>query len=321
MSQTERDETLVKSYLYVRVALVAVLLFLGAAVAYQSLEQGSILASISAYYYTPAQAVFVSALVALGVSMIALQGTTHAEDVLLNVGGMLAPVVAIIPTSRGADFRDAVAACKESASGAGFGGPAQPGVDCPTVRALVETAEANIDNNMWALFVAGAAGLAVTPTLARHFGKSFLRIRRSYVFAVILYAIALAAFIVWRPQFIDLAHYAAAIGLFVSIVLVAIVNAVRHQDLELFVDGKLAWDSIRRALLAHERYARIAVAMLVVALVGIPAAAVQLFPSALFVLEAALILLFAVLWIMQTWERAMRGTGTTEQAPAIGSLP
>src|SRR4051794_35776947 len=83
----------VRSYRFLRAAMVGLLICLAVAVALQSIAQRSILDSISAYYYTPAQGVFVGALVALGACMIALEGAGPTEDALLNLGGMLAPVI------------------------------------------------------------------------------------------------------------------------------------------------------------------------------------------------------------------------------------
>ena len=54
--------------------------------------------SISAYYYTPVHGVFIGALVAVGTCLICLRGNTDAEDILLNLAGMFAPVVALVPT-------------------------------------------------------------------------------------------------------------------------------------------------------------------------------------------------------------------------------
>ena len=59
----ESAGTQAKSYRYLRIAMVGLLIALAAAVFYQSSQQGSFLASVSAYYYTPAQAVFVGALI------------------------------------------------------------------------------------------------------------------------------------------------------------------------------------------------------------------------------------------------------------------
>ena len=54
--------------------------------------------SISAYYYTPVQLFLVGALVAIGISLIALKGSIELEDAVLNFAGILAPVVALVPT-------------------------------------------------------------------------------------------------------------------------------------------------------------------------------------------------------------------------------
>jgi hypothetical protein len=55
--------------------------------------------SISAYYFTPTHSIFVGGLVAIGVALIAVKGSTDLEDALLNVAGVLAPIVAFVPTS------------------------------------------------------------------------------------------------------------------------------------------------------------------------------------------------------------------------------
>ena len=54
------------------------------------------------------------ALIGIAACMIALKGTTPVEDVFLNLGGMFAAVVAIVPTSRGVDHRTAVRACEQA---------------------------------------------------------------------------------------------------------------------------------------------------------------------------------------------------------------
>src|SRR5215813_4236026 len=106
------DET----YRYLRMAIVGVLVGLGVAVTYQTGRQGfHPLASVSAYYYTPAQAILVGALVGLGLCMIAPKGTTEVEDVFLKIGGMFAIVAGVVPTSRGDDYDTAVRACNQAA--------------------------------------------------------------------------------------------------------------------------------------------------------------------------------------------------------------
>ena len=67
-----------KTYAFLRMTLVALLLALGVAVIWQTYRQGwQTLDSVSAYYYTPAQPIFVGALIGLGACMIALRGGTR----------------------------------------------------------------------------------------------------------------------------------------------------------------------------------------------------------------------------------------------------
>jgi hypothetical protein len=66
----------------------------------RSKAPGCFQTSISAYYYTPVHGIFIGALVAVGTCLICLRGNTDAEDILLNLAGMFAPVVALVPTPR-----------------------------------------------------------------------------------------------------------------------------------------------------------------------------------------------------------------------------
>lgn len=92
--------------------MAALLLLLALSVGHQTAEQGwSTLTSISAYYYTPAHAIFVAVLIAIGAAMIVIKGTRGLEDILLNIAGMLAMIVALVPTSRGKDFEAVLKSC------------------------------------------------------------------------------------------------------------------------------------------------------------------------------------------------------------------
>jgi hypothetical protein len=53
--------------------------------------------SISAYYYTAAQTVFIGVLIGLGALLVIIQGRTPWEDALMNTAGALAPFVALLP--------------------------------------------------------------------------------------------------------------------------------------------------------------------------------------------------------------------------------
>ena len=89
----------VKTYRYLRLAMVAMVLGLAVAVGHEVLrvEGNCWQTSLSGYYYTPVQNLFVGALVAIGVCLVSLKGNTDSEDVLLNFAGLCAPFVALVP--------------------------------------------------------------------------------------------------------------------------------------------------------------------------------------------------------------------------------
>lgn len=59
----------------------------------------SLQGSMSAYYYTSMRDVFVGALCAVGVALYLYKGFSRAENLTLNVAGVLAVCVALFPTS------------------------------------------------------------------------------------------------------------------------------------------------------------------------------------------------------------------------------
>ena len=102
---TVRASASVRTYRYLRLSLVGLVVLLLFCVWLERLggaQANRHLGSISAYYYTPARSVFVGALVAIGISLVAIVGRRGFEDTALNIAGMLAPVVAMVPTPRGA---------------------------------------------------------------------------------------------------------------------------------------------------------------------------------------------------------------------------
>ena len=302
--------TALQSYRYVRVSMVGLLVALAAAVVYQSVQQHVLLSSISAYYYTPAQAIFVGALIGLGVAMIALRGTTDTEDVVLNLGGMLAPVIAVVPTSRGQDFVAAVEACR-AAGVSVLTGRVPTRLDCPTVRSLTAATKANVQNNMVALFVAGGLALLATLLFAwldRDGGTDARRPskepgskwRWGAGLASALYVSTLVTFWLATDWFIDHAHYFAAGGLFVCIVVVVVANGFRRNE----ADPQTATRGRVTHLLsgtAGRWYLALAVTIVVAAAVLICLVATGVITP--FWLEAVLIALFAVFWVAQTWEQ------------------
>ena len=95
---TTLNEYAKKSYRYLRLSIVIMVAALIVSVIIERLNASCWQGSFSAYYYTPVHAVFVGSLVATGACLIAIKAADDWEDMLLNVAGMLAPVVAFVPT-------------------------------------------------------------------------------------------------------------------------------------------------------------------------------------------------------------------------------
>src|SRR4051794_19282464 len=139
------SESTTKTYLYLRVGLVALAVFLGASLIIEiafgdTRWQGS----ISAYYYTPVRNVFVGTLTAMGVCLIAVKGRDKPrEDLMLNLAGMCAPVVAMVPTPLESDHCGDASRC----------------VPVPYVPGVV--------NNVEALLVVGVLGVAFAARTVR----------------------------------------------------------------------------------------------------------------------------------------------------------
>ena len=93
------DDVAIKTYRYLRIGMVVLVLLLASSVIIEAVKAKCLQTSISAYYYTPVQAIFVGGLMAIGVCLIVIKGSTPAEDLCLNLAGMLAPIVAVVPTS------------------------------------------------------------------------------------------------------------------------------------------------------------------------------------------------------------------------------
>jgi hypothetical protein len=312
-------EKQVQSYRYLRIVMVGLLLALAAAVFYQRIQQGSFLGSVSGYYYTPAQAVFVGALIGLGVSMIALRGMNEAEDAFLNLGGIFAIVVAIVPTGRGSDYQAAVQACQKSGVPLLTQRASNP--DCPTVRALENAARANVANNMAALLITGGLTLVLAGVILfkGRTTKSGSQGRRwvlaEFSVAALLWLGALIALTASVDWIRGNAHYIAAGSLAICILLVAGANA--HRRKEKPSNGVVPKADVLKSPQAYP-YTWTAVTMLIAAVVVI--VLWQTNVISLFWVEIAVGLLFVLFWTAQTIEverarataaRSPSGTGTT----------
>ncbi|SDF51003.1 hypothetical protein SAMN05660485_03521 [Blastococcus fimeti] len=282
----------VKTYRYLRLAMVAMVLGLAVAVVHEVLrvEGNCWQTSLSGYYYTPVQSVLVGALVAIGLCLVALKGSTDVEDVLLNVAGVCAPFVAVVPI-------------------------ADPG-SCGVVTDGVNR-DLNVANNVTAVLAVVGTALATLAVL-------WWRNRRTptgeppptriellgYAGSVLMFVTATGVFVLRPEEFDRYGHAVAAITMFVLVAADVVVNAVN-----LYLERRDSPAPVRRM----NRYAWIALAMVgcaaasgVVGLLGVE--------HWLLVLEASLIGCFAAFWGFQTWE--LWDQGLREEPPAGGtSIP
>jgi hypothetical protein len=281
-----------KTYRYLRVAVVAMAVLLGVSVGIEIVfgPRGGILDSISAYYYTPVRGVFVGSLLAVGLGLVAIKGREGPEDIMLNLAGMLAPLVALVPTPI-------------SVPVAGFD------VERRTVPAALVPA---VENNVAALLVLGVVGLVFAAATVQD-GPYRSRHLRGVAGAGVLLVGLAVWFGVGRESFLEYGHYAAAVPMFALIVGVAVVNA-RHTKSGAVV-SRLAAATYRRA------YAAIAAAMgITIVIAGIffalDSAGNRPFPSWLFWVEVVLLALFAAFWVFQTAENW--NEGLPEGSPDVG---
>jgi hypothetical protein len=310
-----------------RLAMIGVLVALAISVVLEILNAaGCVQPSISAYYYTPSRAVFVSALVTIGTCMIVLWGRNKWEDAFLNIAGLLAPVVAFVPTSdvnycsvvtsRNVDLTDRAERSDAAAR------TAQAQVDT-----LVTATHQAIDNNVKTLGIVVALSLAALLYLAlKRDSKLIPRVSNAprwisdpgfyFPWGVSLLVLVVGAFTytAYKDEFYANAHEVAAVVLFIFIILVVATNA--------YLQWKASKDptSVAAEMTPREPHEYRAWALrygLVVALmVGgvILIVAIRLVaPDTWFgehwilILEATLIFLFAVFWLLQTADRRNEG--------------
>jgi len=322
--------------------MVTLLGALFAAVLYQTMRQDfDPLESVSAYYYTPAQALFVAGLIGFAACMIALKGTTDVEDISLNLAGMFAIVVALVPTSRGADFDAAVDACREQA-GLALTEEESKGSDCASKLALVDAAKANIENNMIAILTVGAV-VAIILAIRGSLGRGPFS-WPAFGAGVALLIVGAVAFF-WRTDwFARNAHWIAAAGLFACIFVVAIVNARRQRGEERRGGAPTEEQERERpggALSPRQRVINTAgqtastlgitrrgprnwyawIALIMLGTGGIAVYAWQADWISLFLLEVWVFALFIAFWIAQTVEQGNKPPGSEPirpPAPAPG---
>jgi len=277
-AEDRRDLAALKTYRYLRIGMVLVVVALAAAVVLERREAGCLQTSISAYYFTPARSVFVGGLIAIGVSLVVIKGSTAFEDACLNVAGMLAPIVAFVPTTD-------VGACWSVE-------PQASPLNADLT--LAPWAVANVRNNVGALLIAGFLAHAVGATIATIERRDVLAVARvgelgtriGLLASLVLLVIGTALYW-WWDGFATGSHGIAAVVMFVFLALAAVGNGVR---------GMRASTRSRYG----PWYLGVGIAMAVVAI------ATQIprdWDHRVLVLEALEVVLFVVFWLIQSRER------------------
>jgi hypothetical protein len=87
-------------YRELRVGMVVITLMLFGAIVIEQLSATCWQFALSAYYYTSAHSIMIAALLALGAMLIVYKGSNDTEDVFLNLAGVSALMIAMVPQGR-----------------------------------------------------------------------------------------------------------------------------------------------------------------------------------------------------------------------------
>jgi cytochrome bd-type quinol oxidase subunit 2 len=275
------------TYRYLRIAMIGAVAVIAISIGIERSKVECWQTSISAYYYTPVRAIFVGAMLAVSLALIAYKGK-GLEDTFLNFAGMLAPIVAVAPTTD-------VGLCWST----------QPfPLPVNDDGSLAGWAAANIDNNVHALLFVGLIGLIVSTIV------KIRKLGRGTRIALIVTASALL-FTWWLMEtwddFNTRAHGYSALLLFIFLILAIVANVVKHWA-ERSEERSSAWSWI---------YMTIAALMVVGALTIWLSRYFE--DHTVLVLEAYEIVLFALYWIAQTvenWPEQVKPNGSGNDIPA-----
>ena len=269
--QAQKDDladAAIKTYRYVRIALIVLVAALAASVVLERIHATHLQDSISAYYYTPTHSIFVATFVGMGICLIVVKGSNDTEDVLLNIGGILAPIVALVPTTEPSNI---------------YGSKAL----------TITNARVLIGNNVVALLIAGVVAIVLAYWVERSKREvTVSRIRTPDKVGLVVAAvlIVVGSWTYWKERrfFLDHAHTTSAIAMAAILALVVVLNAQRAHARHRPTYGVLYF---------------LAVAIMAL---GVVPVLVHLqwdsFKPWNFVLESIEIGGFTTFWIMQTFE-------------------
>jgi hypothetical protein len=284
---TGHDVATLKTYRYLRIGMLVAAAALGYAIVEEGVRPSvdCLLGSISGYYYTPVHPIFIGVMVVIGAMLIAIKGRTVVEDAFLSLAGLMAPIVAFVPTT---DDKSGV--CRSAMLDAGR---YESGRDLRVISA-------SISNNLHTLLFAGylAVVLVVLAAVIQRRVKGSLPewttgtwVGLGITFVVLLIGSALLH---WSYDWVIKGHAVAACLMFLFLALAAGTNCVNgfvHDDTK----HVYAWI-----------YGIVGIAMVVAGVLFLIERAQNrsaLGGHLVLTIEAAEIILFVVFWTTQTAER------------------
>jgi len=201
----DKQRYAIETWRYLRLAIVVLFVGLVVSIAYEhSQVKNCFQPSISAYYYTPVRGYLVGALICIGVCLFCLKGSTEVEDMLLNLAGMLALIVALVPTP---DYGT-----------------------CATLLFTAHDRDVSVANNLRALLAVELITVILLAGFALHARKPISWTDRiGYGGALTVLVIAIFMFFRHKHAFLEGAHQVAAGLMFACIIAVALSNALGYR--------------------------------------------------------------------------------------------
>lgn len=293
------DRAALNTYRTLRAGMVAIGLLLAVGLVVHVVRAGGRMPpSISAVFYSDdVRGLFGATLLAVGLALVAVAGRPGAENTLLDIAGIVIPIVGFVPTPI------ADPSCPV------------PGRDCVPLAL-----HAAIDTSMWAYLGAGAVALVVA-------GWRMWAVRASTPWspsarlglAVLgaLWVVYAGTYAFARDFFIQYAHYTSATSFFLLLIAVVWINGRNALGRDGRVDiSAAAFRRIYRTI-AIIMLAAVAVGVVVFAVTGHQNAVVDDRFPIVFWIEAVLLALFVTYWVFQTVE--LWDYSVPPQVAAVGS--
>lgn len=274
--------SLLRTYRNLRLGIAGTVILIGVAVGVVTADEG-VLPSISAYFYTSARSIFVGALIAAAVAILALSGR-GIERVLLDAAGIVAPLIALVPTPI------------HAGTVPGYERACAPTASCTPVSVLRDVNTGVISYLIVGVIVV-VATLVVSLARRRAEGIRLSTVLPSLAIAVLVFAAVAVGWWAARDVFLSLAHLLAAIAFFGLIAAVAVVKVFEHPDAP--AAAPRPWHRAAYWFIAIAMSVNLVV-MVIVVQTGANVGAV---PPPVFIGECVALSLFVLFWVLQTIQK------------------